>query len=638
MAVLQKREDTQRKLLIWDAEGPPPEWDSTTILWRRYASAETLGAISITQQVEDHAEALRARYLAWIHDLGEAQIVGRRVVDHLAIRPGFSYWWMTSLAQKFNAAGTSGINDAIKALALEMLVSVLKPKSIVLMSGNHRLAACMQLYCDTMGLGYEFRPAVNPQGRRLSLYRSLPLLWQSLIYFAWYVFKSIPLLLTCKPVVPVRPGDLLFVDILVHLDKRAIDYGRFVSNYWTALIEKLVCWRAKSNWLHVYYRQPTIPSLGKAQQLLARFDVAANGSQFHQLVENSVGFKVFLTVMRDYLKVRRAFVSLHAIGRIRPINSALDLWCFHADEWADSICGVSAMVNCLWLSLFESAVSRLPQQKLGVYILENQPWEMAFVHAWRTAGHGVLIGAPHTTIRFWDLRYHYDARCYERCSDRALPIPDLLAVNGKGGRDSILAGGYPSERVTEVEALRFLHLLKRLPEQLGSGVLRSELRVLVCGDFLAATNQQIVAWVDIAARSLPLDTVFVFKPHPAYVFNPAQYSTLQFQVTEAPLAELLSDCDVVFASNITSAAVDAYCAGIPLVQMLEGASFNMSPLRGLPGVVYVTNPECLADGLCAAIQRNVFVAEPYFCLDQDLPRWKNLLGKHLSLEESEVFA
>ena len=96
-------------------------------------------------------------------------------------------------------------------------------------------------------------------------------------------------------------------------------------------------------------------------------------------------------------------------------------------------------------------------------------------------------------------------------------------------------------------------------------------------------------------------------------------------MTNTPLAELLAVCDVVFTSNIASAAVDAYCSGIPVVQMLNGNTLNTSPLRGLASVVYVTNPIELAEALRAAPHRERGVVEPYFYLDKELPLWCKLL-------------
>lgn len=625
--------DKGNVLLVWDDEGIPPTGDWTAVLWRQYSDENDPSVISIAQLVEQKAEELRARYLAWIYDLGEARIDGKRVIDHLSLRPGFSFWWMSSLAQKFNISGTSLIDDAIKALALEMLVIARQPTSLVFISENHRLAACFREMCHARGISYEWRPVralVNKKYNLRTLYQSLPYTLRAFIYLAWYVLKAIPLFLQKEPVIPKHAGEVMFIDVLVHLDKRAISTGRFISNYWTSLVEKLAEWKIKSNWLHIYYCHPAVSSPSVAQRLVRRFSESSDGSQFHALIERSLSISLLGRVLRDYLTVCGTLSCLRGLANIRPAGSNLDLWSLHAEEWRDSLCGKEAMTNCLRLSLVEAAVSRFPTQRLGVYIAENQAWEMALVYAWKAAGHGTLIGTPHATVRFWDLRYFHDARSYTRDSENAFLLPDLLAVNGPVARKNILAGSYPPEQVTEVEALRFLHLLCPQPDNVTRCSTRNELRLLVCGDFLAKTNRRILAWLEIAAKSLPQDTVYVFKPHPACPLNPADYPALKMETSEAPLADLFQDCDVVFTSNFTSAAVDAYCSGVPGVQMLEGNTFNVSPLRGLKGISYVTNQKELAAALSNAKSRNREVVEPYFYLDGALPCWHKLLGSNVT--------
>ena len=136
-------------------------------------------------------------------------------------------------------------------------------------------------------------------------------------------------------------------------------------------------------------------------------------------------------------------------------------------------------------------------------------------------------------------------------------------------------------------------------------------------------------WLCEAATLIPRDTCYTVKPHPGCAIKSEDYPSLEINVTDDPLSELLINCDVVFTSNITSAAVDAYCADVPVVSVLDGNAFNMSPLRGLKGVVYVTGPEELAKALGNARAREKVHAEPYFCLDKDLPLWRMLLGHDL---------
>ena len=84
-----------------------------TVLWCSYDPKGCNDVVSIPCLVEENSESLRSRYLEWIYDLGEIKINGKRIVDHLEIRSGFSYWWMTLLAEKCNYAKSPQIDDAI---------------------------------------------------------------------------------------------------------------------------------------------------------------------------------------------------------------------------------------------------------------------------------------------------------------------------------------------------------------------------------------------------------------------------------------------------------------------------------------------------------------------------------------------
>lgn len=74
-------------------------------------------------------------------------------------------------------------------------------------------------------------------------------------------------------------------------------------------------------------------------------------------------------------------------------------------------------------------------------------------------------------------------------------------------------------------------------------------------------------------------------------------SFLQFKVFQEPIVNLLQDADIVYTSNITSAAVDAYCFGIPVISVLDGSSLNMSPLLGMDHVTFVSTPQELSGAL-----------------------------------------
>lgn len=607
-------------LRVWDVEGIPEASSDLTVLWRGSAPHSAANQLSIAQRVEDRADALRSRYLAWIHDFGKVRVDGLRVIDHLVLRPGLSYWWMSSLAQQFNMSSRSGIHDTLKAMALEELLMERQVVMLTFHSANAALAECLAGLCRSLGIAFAWSRPVKATCR--SFFERLPAAIRALAYLAWYWLKALPMLMR-RPVSPVT-GELLFMDALVHLERQALAEGRFGSNYWTDLVSRLREWNIPCLWGHLFFRHPETRSPAVAARLVELFNRNASPGQGHFLLEAYLRPTLLLTTLRDYWRLCRAARRLATLQRPSVPGSTLDPWPLHRYEWKDSLCGKEAIRNCLRIGLFEVAMAVLPRQRMGAYIWENQPWELAMLYAWRVAGHGAIVGVPHTTVRFWDLRYHRDSRCYEPDpAETGLPLPDRLAVNGPLARESLLAGGYPRARLFEVEALRFLHLqAEPCPRQIRSA--GAGLRVLVCGDFLAENNACLFAWLEIAAAALPANTTYLIKPHPAFPIEVRHYPSIHFHMRQESIQSLLGECDVVFASNTTSAAVDAFCAGVPVVQMMDGRTFNMSPLRGQPGVTYVEFPEALADALNQA-QRPERRPPGLFNFDPELARWHRLL-------------
>ena len=228
-------------LYIWDSKSPAPKNNWTTLLWNQNASKEDPNQLAVVDLVENNSEELRARYLAWIYDLGESKINGKRIIDHLSLRPGFSYWWTTSLTQKFNCSGTSQINNSIKALALESFFLEGNIKNVVLNSDNIILADVIRSFCQKKNINFKFHKIKSSQKITHSnlLLKLLPGSITALIYLFRYVFRTLPFYFNSRSNMHKNIGDVIFFDILVHLDMQASNDRRFHSNYWTSLVNKL---------------------------------------------------------------------------------------------------------------------------------------------------------------------------------------------------------------------------------------------------------------------------------------------------------------------------------------------------------------------------------------------------------------
>ena len=233
---------------------------------------------------------------------------------------------------------------------------------------------------------------------------------------------------------------------------------------------------------------------------------------------------------------------------------------------------------------------------------------------------------------YWDLRYFNDMRIYRRTGGNDLPMPNTVAVNGPATLVMYLQAGYPKENLVEVEALRYLHLseTKVRADSVSSSRYEPEnetLRLLVLGDYFLSNTRQQMKMLMQATQSLPVDMAIMVKPHPNCPIYSTDYPGLIMTVTMEPISKLLAECDVSYTSAISSAAVDAYCSGVPVVSVLAMNTLNLSPLRGCPGVLYVSTPEDLATALVSAAMspRTIDVKHKFFTLDPELPRWLKLI-------------
>ena len=104
------------KVLIWDLEGAPPDDDFLKVLWSGHVSREASSCVSILDLIEENDVLYRSRYLAFIYQLGAANLDGHRLTEYLKIRPRLSYWWMTRFVEKCNFFKSPLVNDSLKLL------------------------------------------------------------------------------------------------------------------------------------------------------------------------------------------------------------------------------------------------------------------------------------------------------------------------------------------------------------------------------------------------------------------------------------------------------------------------------------------------------------------------------------------
>jgi surface carbohydrate biosynthesis protein (TIGR04326 family) len=181
-----------RKLIIWDCDDTPPQDNILVFLWSNYNTTRNQKCVSIPELVEKESVFYREKYLNWIYELGEVNIDGKRLIDHLEIEKGFSYWWMTWISHKPNYYESPQINDVVKCFAFETLYSSYPAvKYIEVVSRNTRLKTLFSQFCSLKNIQLKWVqiPAIKKTNQQ-SLFLSIPSLRiKALVYFLSVFFK-----------------------------------------------------------------------------------------------------------------------------------------------------------------------------------------------------------------------------------------------------------------------------------------------------------------------------------------------------------------------------------------------------------------------------------------------------------------
>ena len=420
----------KKTLLIWDVESGEMPKHETLVLWQSYEENIENDEISIPRLVENNADTLKSQYLSLIYELGNLKVKGKRVVDLLEITSGFSYWWMTLLIEKCNYSKSPQIDTIIKLMMFNKWIEDKIYSQTLLVTTNRELASSMNIIINNLSIllvPEKTESKKFTKGIIRTLYHRLPNILKSIVYLTHYLMERWRL----KGIYVDRwqnsTATTSFVSYFFNIDLDYANKNKYKSKYWSVLPDVLEKNYIKTNWLHIYVKSENFPTVESAKKLIMRFNQTYQGKQTHLLLDSFLSFKVVKQAVVSWLDVSVKYIIIR-----RGIKNKVGyLWPLFRNDLSTSLVGEIAIQNLLFYYMYKRAMKLLPTQKKGVYLQENQGWEFGFINLWKNLGHGELIGMPHSTIRYWDLRYFFDPRSYQRNKYNDLPLPDKIGVNGE---------------------------------------------------------------------------------------------------------------------------------------------------------------------------------------------------------------
>ena len=153
------------------------------------------------------------------------------------------------------------------------------------------------------------------------------------------------------------------------------------------------------------------------------------------------------------------------------------------------------------------------------------------------------------------------------------------------------------------------------------------MRVLIVADYLQVITETMISMAEEALTDLPAGTQIAIKAHPHSVFDAVALERLQLKVHQEQISQLVQDYDMAFVSSGSSAVVDLYVLGLPIILFQFEDNLDFSPLKGFADLPTVgTSRELLQ----ALTNTEVPVGLPHdvddiFFLDPSLDRWNSLI-------------
>lgn len=616
---------------IWDSSEKLPLIGGHIIYWRGLPGGKLdTDHHFIADIIEKNAESIRHAYLKYVYELSVMPLHGKLLYKHFQINERLNLWWSSLINEKCNYGKSQQINEAIRILAFDDWFKGRNIKSLRLVSSNPALVECMQVWCcqNNIRLYLEKLPReVISETITLKLNRFTPAIFQGLIWLAKYLVEHWKLRGVGVNNWLNSKNKVTFISYLCNIDPEALSSGSFRNHYWGSLPDFLRSSSIRSNWLHIYVKDFILPTAGDAAKAIENFNSSNSGTEVHVTLATFLNLRVLINTIFSWFRLVYTGTLLLPFVRKSARNISPFLWPLFEADWKESSSGRTAMSNVLHSNLFDSALKVLPKQAAGFYLQENQGWEFGMIQAWKALGNKNLVGVPHTVLRFWDLRYYFDSRIYEDNGSVIMPFPDLIAVNSEMALNSLVNSGFPLKRTVPVEALRFIYL-NDIKRRMASVISKNKpgFRLLVLGDYLEKNNKIQMELLSEAYGSLPINTNITVKPHPVCPINRDDYPNLTFNLTSDSLEDLMDDCDVAYVSSFTTAAVDAYCAGVPVITVVDPTTLNMSPLRGCTGAIFVKSASGLTQAL-GNIYSNGFArtdSKEMFNINPLLPLWRKL--------------
>lgn len=554
------------------------------LIWDSHFENQEKNIISILSEVESKSDLYRNQFYEFLFEVSERKIDECSIEKYLEIENGLSFFWFTNLGQRDNYYAYPVINDLFKIFALIKIIEDNKITNLHLnLKVRPKVLNQIIEILKTKDVKVVCSNNLTSKNKKFN-----SLFFDSMIYFTYTYFIRFNLLRNKK-----NNSHLALFDFLV--DKKKESY----SKYFTVLPNLLIKKKIKFSHSHFFYK--------KDYRNLFHSDFNFLNKNDH-IIDREISFKLMLKILKYFLLfvIKRGKLK-HQTSLFKSSYHNVDFKQLLFKDFIDSLIGRDMIKNLMYNEIIKKYLNKNKSLNVGIYPLENQPWENILVYHWKKIKNKDIYGMIHTTVRYWDLKMYY-GKNYKKIENI---LPKKILSNSPISTKNLRQGGYEKNLLVNVEALRYLGLRKE------NKIVNQENRILICGDFNNKINQKLLDLNLELSKIRKVD----FLPHPTISTNISAENVVYGKINE-----LMGKYNIVITSSMSSSAVDAYENLKIVYQLTEEGALNFTALRGFEDIFVFDNIEELILSIKNKEYHIGIRKENYFYDDSRLDKWNDFLN------------
>mgnify|MGYP006081326607 CR=1 FL=1 len=512
--------------------------------------------------LEDNKKELRSKYLNIIN----------KVIKNNSLK--FKYFRLNnlclikmSLINEKNPFKSNGIYNCLKLLALEKILQKNHINTIYYNGKDFDLNKSLELLSANYGLIYKNKKIINIFFR-FKIFEFL----KGNIFFFTQLIKNFNLSKNTK-----NYSNNSIFSYFVHFT--SIKNKKFQSNLWGDLPNYLNYKKKYINWFHFYVPSNEVKNSKIANLIKKKFNL--NNYENHNFINSYMD-------LNDFLKSYKIFL-IYFIKNLFKFNSNLIFFnnkysktnfCFFLkNDFNSSFFGSSLVYNIMNIQTFDNLLKKIPKQKHGLYIIENQSWEYCFIKLWRKYNHGKLTSYFNSSMRYWDLRYLKNENDFKIHDEN----PDKYLINNYIVNSETKEFGYPMNKVYKTEALRYKKLkpIKKI---------KKNKKILIVGDILFNETVNLLDFINNTVDELK-SYKFYLKPHPTMTISSIKYLLKNYIFLKIVNinSNSFKNFEFIICSNGTSANLDCMIMKLNFCSIKTLNTLNLFPIEKFEKIFQIEN-------------------------------------------------